>query len=266
MRTFPASMFDGSAQVSVLAWAPDSRHLLILSAGLSQRLVVLDTTTGKFVSVVTLPESPWPPVGGPPAVLFDAAWSPRGDRIAYSAPSGISVVSAAGNSAARHLADAGPAQLAWSPDGAQLAIAEGGRLRVIAPDSHGRESQSFAVTATPPPAGAGMSARNVAWSPDGERIALAASAGIETFDLHDGTTQRVAALQVGGLLWSPDGMRIAYAGICDGDPNSVHRGICIVGHGGGPVLTLVEGTGRDYRPLQWHSDGVIVFASLSTGI
>ena len=189
------------------------------------------------VSVVTLPESPWPPVGGPPPSVFDAAWSPRGDRIGRC-PSGISVVSTAANTPGAASGGRRAAQLAWSPDGARLAIAERAGSAAESP----LDSQAARVSPSPSqrrhrrrapecPRGTshGHPTANASLSPraPGHRDVRPA----RWHDAEDG------GASVGGLLWSPDGMRIAYAGICDGGRTSVPRGMCIVGHGGGPVLT-----------------------------
>jgi Tol biopolymer transport system component len=182
--------------------------------------------------------------------------------------------------------DGGLFQVAWSPDGTQLAGATGGRIVVMNPDGSGVRqvvSEPDAADASPawspdgsklayvryvPGQGSviftvgvdGQGAKQVApstceldpaWSPSGTKIAFAGcggpfASGIWTMNA-DGTDP-VRITEVGGHpAWSPDGSRIAYS-------RGVQPDIYSIAADGTGDRQLTSGHLGDIDPA-WSPDG-----------
>ncbi|MFE0105914.1 AAA family ATPase [Streptomyces sp. NPDC059009] len=132
--------------------------------------------------------------------------------------------------------------VAWSPDGARLAVAyEDGKVRVWAsgPDDVAREPVVLARTG-----GAGDNAFTVAWSPDGKRLAAGYRDCLAVlWDTEDWSE----CLSLGGswggsVTWSADSARVAVAS---------REGVCVRDAGtGNMVVELAEGWER--RPPVWR--------------
>jgi Tol biopolymer transport system component len=91
---------------------------------------------------------------------------------------------------------------AWSPQGATLAVYEGGdvsKLFTIDPQTGDRTT-----LATPD-----VDVSTIAWSPDGASVVYAAT-GLQSVDLGSGETTRLTDLvgDVDSIGWSPDGTRL----------------------------------------------------------
>jgi Tol biopolymer transport system component len=92
---------------------------------------------------------------------------------------------------------------AWAPDGAQLAVAYGGQLYLVAADGSGvgRVSRSSVILDGP-----GESA--VSWSPDGREIAFARGSEIWIAEVGTGAERRLAT--GANPAWSPGGRWVAH--------------------------------------------------------
>ena len=170
---------DGKEIAFLRAWGPSGAIMLAGSSNLRRRVVVRTK------------------------ILFQVAWSPTGDRIAYAASDGAFVIRRDGTRRTR----LGPgADLAWSPDGSMLAFdsSSGGPIRLVRPDGTGRR----AVTR-------GRYDSSPAWSPDGRSLVFARSpsAGADPW-LYTvgarGTGLRALGVQGFAPSWSPNGARLAY--------------------------------------------------------
>jgi Tol biopolymer transport system component len=161
-----------------------------------------------------------------------------------------------------------PSAVSWSPDGSQLAFAEGGRITLMRPDGSDPRvvldlGNSIEIEGRP------------AWSPDGGRIAFAtseASGGQRLFQLWvvgaDGsgrsvvTESRVSSSKPSVAIfdpaWSPDGSTIAYDSIVPraGSARSFGQ-VWVVRPGGsgrrlllqtGPACLSICGTGPVWAP------------------
>jgi Tol biopolymer transport system component len=170
---------DGKEIAFLRAWGPNGAIMLSRASDLQRRLVVRTK------------------------ILFQVAWSPTGDRIAYAASDGAFVIRRDGSG--RTPLGAG-ANLAWSPDGSMLAFdsSSGGPIRVVRPDGTGRR----AVTR-------GRYDSSPAWSPDGGSLVFArsSSAGADPW-LYvvgaDGGGLRALGVQGSAPSWSPEGTKLAF--------------------------------------------------------
>ena len=212
---------EGGAGVRSLAWSPDGAYL---AGGSYQQIQVWDFQSGERRLVLEVMEVS-------PEIL---AWSPDGSRLAaawYTAPHGyfriweVGSALAAGASTASLVGQAseheGIFSLAWSPDGAFLAVGSYNGiqsptswLRVSIFNRNGGRVRGLEVGSY------WGSANSLAWSPDGTLLAAGGSSGglvvwnTITWTLApafyfahnaywDGTS---------GLAWSPDGRLLASIG------------------------------------------------------
>jgi hypothetical protein len=153
------------------------------------------------------------------------AWSPDGGRVVVAIPVWGRPNPAAGwqvgdtRTGTSHHIDAEvlgcheQRDLAWSPDGRQIAYACPSRISVIRPDGSERIDLTWAPGGYSSPS----------WSPDGRRLVFAVRRGsgwLGTSALFivnaDGTGLRRLASGGTAPAWSPDGRRIAFRAGCGG--------------------------------------------------
>lgn len=207
---------DANAYHYPLAWSPDSTRVAVvgqpLITGLDTDIWILDMETATWTPLTDDgyegPLSAGTEGGGPPAgvaIEVQPAWSPDGTRIAVErtlideagvlAPSTLSVIDLATGSVADiaplpgHAAqtrDAGAVtHIAWSPDGAALAIS----VRHREPD----------------PASDGIWRVSVE---DGAMTRLVSAEAVET--LFRGVFPELPAEMIGPVAWSPDGSALLF--------------------------------------------------------
>lgn len=205
--------------------------------------------------------------GGSGEMLWWPAWSPGGQRIAFSSsmdgPFSIYTTNAAGGDLQRltmpelKTADSDPV---WSPDGARIAFLRSpidpnvSDLMVMNADGTGLLN----LTNLP----AGQAAATPAWSPDGTRIAVALQPGpVDAFRAAivvvnaDGSGQtRLADDEQWNFApaWSPDGTRIAFVHSAGGTLDPSH--VFVVDSAGGQPRRITTGDGWAGAP-DWSSDG-----------
>jgi Tol biopolymer transport system component len=190
---------------------------------------------------------------------YHPAWSPGGERLAYTAGAGeLRIVTADGTGdTPLDLGGLIPSRPAWSPDGTRIAFAghRGGQvdLYVVHLDSARVErlTDDPELDAAP------------AWSPDGSRLAYTRRVGYyaELWTLGPGgPAPLVTGAETATPDWSPDGARIAFAQ--GGDVFAVPAG------GGAPARIVAEASEPAWSPdgteLAFSRRGVHVL-ELATG-
>ncbi|MFE3170661.1 hypothetical protein ACFXPA_05715 [Amycolatopsis sp. NPDC059090] len=146
--------------------------------------------------------------------------------------------------------------LTWSPDGAELAFNDRGRLTVMNADG------SAPVTL-------GIGGLDAAWSPDGARIAYSSSDGLISTVRPDGTGNTPLARIPGQTLhhprWSPDGTRIAFSAFSfsavTSDPQGAH---VYTANADGTNPANISGTNNnDVFPV-WSPDSALILFMVDT--
>lgn len=243
------------------SWSPDGSHVAFARRGACGTQIVVVDARGRSPLLVTHGRNDsfprWSPDGrellysadngltvlarGRARVIdgyssdFGGTWSPDGRKIAYTHGSfasaggdlqtSVYVMRADGSHRRRvleHGIEAGTA--AWSPTGAELAVA--GYDGVYVMRSDGRFRRRIANE------GFGFNPAAPAWSPDGKTIVyVGAAADLYTVG-RDGSHRRKladcdCAAYTDAAAWSPNGQRIAYS-VSDGSKN----GIYVVGANG----------------------------------
>lgn len=220
-----ATLSDGGAAVTCLAWSPDSS---LLAGSYRAGDVKLWDRTGQLVRTLK---------GTDP--VFSLAWSPDGnvlatggvhfpDPIATGAPAIPGVVrlwSREGNLGRKlgtQMTGGKFLNLAWSPDGLMLAA---GAVDYTVWRADG--------TQVGVPRTGGSPAWAMAWSPDGRAIAIGDENGILQIGAPDGTTPTSSTFAGGvdAIRYSPDGVSLA------------------VGHGS--TVSVVEAA--DGRTVLWSA-------------
>jgi hypothetical protein len=179
-------------------------------------LVLADPLTGKTTKVLV----ETPADESSPYAASDLTWAPDGRRLAFVSHDGpVFVIDVStGKSQSVHwcgTADTG-CSIAWSPDGARIAVTHGSELWLIDP---GGENATV-------PLHFSDSVLQPTWSPDGLRIAFQAMAPAQADQRRlyvvdrDGSNLTLLLGPVGGIgawdpAWSPDGSSIAYLGSTD---------------------------------------------------
>ncbi len=182
----------------------------------------------------------------------DILWSESGARLAY--PDGQSGVFVAegGDSSPRRISALDARQVAWSADGARLAIATSSGIIVVS--VAGTEHRSIDIGDL----GASRSVGGLAWSPDGKRLLYEISrAGDEGAPLFQIFTAEVDGAHVTpltdagentfGASWSPDGRTIAYDRL-----SGTATEVWLVGVDGANARRLSASGGGQ---LQWSPNG-----------
>lgn len=238
-------------------------------SGLIAYLGAFEESMGLFVLDAAGGESR-PLYGGRGTVLW-GAWSPDGSRVAYilenrGLRSEVVVANADGSNPVTIVeeADTGAAgpdllNLAWSPDGSQIAYSGRTLRRGVA----NRTIFVVEVDGSERPTVLDGHWEGVSWSPDGRRLVLAGfpDAQDPTFDLYtsDPDGSRLSRLTHDASIertpsWSPDGGRIVYS--TETDP-----GIFVMAADGSDVRRLTDRRDWDLLPV-WSPDGAwIAFTS-----
>ncbi len=175
-------------------------------------------------------------------------------RIAFTAkagggPAALVAMDADGKNRATLASPPGDARApSWSPDGARIVYAAGGKLYIVGADG----KNSIAITDGP-------TDDLPAWSPDGARIAFVRGHDLAVFSVPNGgvTTLFAGAPGVGAVAWSPDGARVA-----------MERGTSIWTlntDGFGLQLVLAGTDGTAFRAPSWTPDGTRIIATREAG-
>ncbi|HWE64391.1 MAG TPA: WD40 repeat domain-containing protein [Chloroflexota bacterium] len=202
------------AAAVALSFSPDGKAIAAQNTSATQILAVPNLATRKAL------------IKNPLQALSFAtvlAWAPRGGLIAISDGNAEIVLLHVQSLQVKHilqLSGTYPTNLiggaAWSPSGAQIAIANiGGNVSVF-------DVATGHVVRTISAAQHGAS--TMAWAPDGRRLAVGGNNSLAIYDTRSGTVLRRQAApgdaqgavatgnQVVGLAWSPDGRRLAVSG------------------------------------------------------
>ena len=137
----------------------------------------------------------------------DAAWSPSGDRIVFTALNGISVVPASGGGVRRLTHGPNDSTPAWSPDGRTVAF--------VRSDADGVVQKLALVRAAGGPVRRIFGGRDAEigrtpqWSPSGRLLAVSAHFGVYVIRVRDRAATRLRR-RGDWPAWSPDGRRIAF--------------------------------------------------------
>jgi Tol biopolymer transport system component len=201
--------------------------------------------------------------------IYDLAWSPDGNQIAFSASlSGNIYVIDADGSNLRQVTDDGGSEPTWSPDGARIAFVAQNRVyRICVTDLAGAHCLTdFAMPVCCP-----------SWSPVGDEIAFIVQGDVEAGTATamyvvgiDGSNLRhVVDVSSEGTFgwppaWSPDGSMIAYLGKYEKD-----TGIYVVDSDGGNIRRLVGGGyptwSQDGTEVVFHGSDAIYAVSIDEG-
>jgi Tol biopolymer transport system component len=151
-------------------------------------------------------------VGGSRSNNAEAAWSPRGLRLAYARPDGIFVVNADGRGrrrVARKERALSISSLAWSGDGRRLLFTETrdhNDLEIYTTGNGGSNTKPLTSNA--------VDDLQPSWAPDGARLAFIRMQGpspdIWVMDA-DGSEQRLVTRNGFDPAWTPDGSRIVFS-------------------------------------------------------
>ena len=202
-------VFVSEGFVTGLTWSPASDELAFISDG---ALWAADPSTFEIRRITDAPSAL------PLASSQQAAWSPRGDWIAFDVGWTRTVWLVRPDGSERH-AFVSATNFAWSPDGEYLAFSNRG-VSIVRPD--GTDLRHLA--ATPP----GTALWWVGWAPDGGAIAYTGGDGVQNgalcvLSLSGGVAEIASCVAVESVAWSPDGEWVGYSaaigpGKCDERP------------------------------------------------
>jgi Tol biopolymer transport system component len=158
---------------------------------------------------------------------FGPVWAPRGDMLAFSGASGLSVVRADGGGLQVLGRGATPS---WSPSGGVIAFEARGHVFTLRRDGTGLTDLGLG--------------RRPSWSPRG-RLAFLRRGEIHVRVPGRPGTQRLARGRISGFEWSPSGRLLAFAR---------HGDIHVIGERGAGRRRVTFGRGGDCCPV-WSPDG-----------
>lgn len=203
----PQPIFGADAPQA--AWSADGRYLAFVEHGLDaavDRIYLYDVYSGVRRPLTTQD----------PAAQLDPVWSPDGRSVAYLSDAAQTVVSTADvqTGAVRRLNDQldHARSLAWSPNGAYLALLQAGQIWLIqVTDGHG-----FVLPAP------GAAVAIGGWAPASQALLVVVSHGAATgadqsadllvAPLNGRPVTRLAEGEpIGSARWSPDGDSVAWA-------------------------------------------------------
>ncbi|MDQ6832243.1 MAG: hypothetical protein M3008_02490, partial [Chloroflexota bacterium] len=184
----------------------------------------------------------------------DSAPPAPSQRIAFaakagSAPAALIVMDADGKNRTTLANPSSDARApSWSPDGARLVYAAGGKLFIVGADGKNGASVTDGPNDDLP-----------VWSPDGTRIAFVRGHDLAVFSVPNGgvTTLFAGVPGINAVAWSPDGSRVA-----------MERGTNIWTlnmDGFGLQLILAGTNGAAFRAPAWTPDGTRVVATREMG-
>lgn len=251
-------------------WSPDRKRIVFSSnrKGRYDDLYVMDADGGNVRQLTDTPE----------VSEHDAAWSPDGRHIAYSAqprapiaadgtrqdrqPAQIWIIDADGSNA-RALTTGSNRNMrpAWSPDGSTIAFfsdrhadfdinligTEDGDVEIYLMDREGSNIRRLTEGAA--------TALNPAWSPDGQRIAFQTyrDGNLNIYVMNaDGSNQRRLTDDPrvdGRPAWSPNGREIAFN--CGPESQFQKFEICVIRSDGSGFRTLTKNEVLDGHPDWW---------------
>ena len=127
---------------------------------------------------------------------YEPSWGPDG-RIAFTSCDRITLLDP--KSSTRTPLGGSGSYAAWSPNGAELAVLDGERLKVV----DAKTGADRAIPISPPPG----NAAEPAWSPDGRLLAVAGSASVQIITPR-GAVVRAVESAFGEHSWSPNGKQL----------------------------------------------------------
>lgn len=204
-------------EVLAVAWNPDPQQAILATASADTTIKIWDTANWSLTD--TLSELPYS--------ISTVAWSPDGVFLGsgtHRSQGGISslqIWNRVNWNRTPISGGGGIADLAWSPDGTQLADALAGDIFVVFRDWGGSTFQSDIELGGPTDLRELIPVYlSVAWHPIGTKILVGtvtddADGDVRIIDVSDGTTLRVFdhGDRIYSVTWSPDGSMFASAGL-----------------------------------------------------
>ena len=226
-----------SGTASRPAWSPDGRKIAFLEGGgASFSLYVMNADGTNQRALLTSPDSLGRIVWSPDSskIAFDLSlkqeiyvinadgtskrkltgnaggvepvWAPDGKKIAFRREScGLFVMNADG-SRVRRVSDRCLSDVAWSPDGQQIAYigVEDDEYQLFLVEPDGSDRRRIVLPSVP------EAWLRPVWSPDSTMLALENTAAVFVVAVDGTSLRQISVGGAGHAVWSPDGMKIAY--------------------------------------------------------